>query len=238
MQNRMAERSFDEAFNTSTLAGLTAEDLFFYRQPNVRLAPGERGYYILFAAQAEYRHVYELDLPDTIQDTRYVGIQPGQEVRDVWHSLKFKNTSKQPFTTGAATVMKDGEILGQDMMMYTSVEAEATVRITKALDVRVDDDEEEVERQREFLKIRSGHYDLVTLKGTVQIANRKSEAVTLEISKTLTGEVKQADATPKITSLAKGLRAVNPRQRLEWKIELKPGEKRTLSYTYNVYINN
>ena len=238
MQNRMAERSFDEAFNTSTLAGLTAEDLFFYRQPNVRLMPGERGYYILFSAQAEYRHVYELDLPDTIQDTRYVGIQPGQEVRDVWHSLKFKNTSKQPFTTGAASVMKDGELLGQDMMMYTSPEADATVRITKALDVRVDDDEEEVERKREELKIRSGYYDLVTLKGTVQIANRKSEAVTLEITKTLTGEVKQADATPRITSLAKGLRAVNPRQKLAWKIDLKPGEKKTVTYTYTVYINN
>ena len=238
MQNRMAERSFDEAFNTSTLAGLTAEDLFFYRQPNVRLAPGERGYYILFSAQADYRHAYELDLPDTIQDTRYVGIQPGQEVRDVWHSLKFKNTSKQPFTTGAATVMKNGEILGQDMMMHTSPEAEATIRITKALDVRVDDDEEEVERQREFLKIRSGHYDLVTLKGTIQIANRKSETVTLEIAKILTGEVKQADANPKITSLAKGLRAVNSRQKLDWKIELKPGEKKTLTYTYTVYINN
>lgn len=238
MQNRLAERSFDEAFNTSTLGGLTAEDLFFYRLPNVRLMPGERGYYILFSAQADYRHVYELDLPDTIQDTRYVGIQPGQEVRDVWHSLKFKNTSKQPFTTGAATVMKDGEILGQDMMMYTSAEAEATVRITKALDVRVDDDEEEIERKREELKIRSGHYDLVTLKGTIQIANRKSEAVTLEITKTLTGEVKVAEANPKITSIAKGLRAVNPRQKLEWKIDLKPGDKKTVTYTYTVYINN
>jgi hypothetical protein len=50
--------------------------------------------------------------------------------------------------------------------------------------------------------------------------------------------VKQADASPKITSLAKGLRAVNPRQKLDWKVDLKPGEKKTVTYTYTVYINN
>lgn len=234
-QNRMAERNFDDAFKTSNLPGVSAEDLFFYRQPNVKLKPGDRGYYILFSAQAEYRHVYELELPDTIADTRYVGTNPNLP-KDVWHSLKFKNTSKQPFTTAAATVFKNGEILGQDMMSYTSPESEATVRITKALDVRADDDEEELAREREFLKIRSGHYDLVTLKGTIQLANRKSEPVTLQIEKLLTGEVKAADFKPEITSLAKGLRAVNPRQRLLWKIDLKPGEKQTVTYTYTVYI--
>jgi hypothetical protein len=237
MQNRLAEKSFADAFQMSTLPGISAEDLFFYRLPNVTLKPGERGYYVLLVAESEYRHVYEAELPDTIQDTRYVGIEPGQ-ARDVWHSLKFKNTAKQPLTTAAATVMKDGEVLGQDMMMYTSPEAEATVRITKAMDVRLDDDEEEIERLREDLKIRSGHYDKVTLRGEIQIVNRKPEPITLELCKTLTGEVKTAEGAPKITSLAKGLRAVNPRQRLDWKIELKPGEKKALTYTYTVYINN
>lgn len=234
-QGRMAERRFDEAFETSNLPGVSSEDLFFYRQPNVRLKPGDRGYYILFSATAEYRHVYELELPDTIQDTRYIGSDPGQP-KDVWHSLKFKNTAKQPLTTAVASVMNDGEILGQDMMSYTSPEAEATVKITKALDVRADDDEEELSREREFLKIRSGHYDKVILKGTIQLANRKIDPVQLQIEKVLTGEVQQADAEPKITNLAKGLRAVNTRQRLLWNLELKPGERKTITYTYTVFI--
>ncbi len=235
-QNRMAERDFSDAFSTSPIPGMTAEDLFFYRQPNVKLKPGERGYYVLFSAQADYRHVYEWEIGDTVQDTTYVGRRDQPD--DVWHSLKFKNTSAQPFTTAAATVFKDGEILGQDMMSYTSVGAEATVRITKALDVAADSDEEEVSREREFLKIRSGHYDKVTLKGTLQIANRKSEGVSLEISKTLTGEVIAAEGAPKTTSLAKGLRAVNPRQRVDWKVDLKAGEKKTLTYTYSVFVGN
>jgi hypothetical protein len=235
-QNRMAERDFNDAFTTSPLPGMTAEDLFFYRLPNVRLAKGERGYFILFAAQSEYRHVYEWEIGDTIQDTQYVGRR--NEPDDVWHSLKFKNTSQQPFTTAAATVFKNGEILGQDMMSYTSVGAEATVRITKAMDVRAESDEEEVGREREFLKIRSGHYDKVTLNGTLQMTNRKSDPVTLQISKVLTGELVIAEGEPKATSLAKGLRAVNPRQRLEWKLELKPGEKRSVSYTYTVFVSN
>lgn len=235
-QNRAAERNFDQAFATSPLPGLTAEDLFFYRLPGVKLRPGDRGYNILFSNQVEYRHVYEWEIGDTIQDTTYVGRQ--QQPDDVWHSLKFKNNGKQPFTTAAATVFKDGEILGQDMMSYTSVGAEATVRITKALDVMAESDEEEVDRQREFLKIRSGNYDKVTLRGTLQMANRKSDPVTLQIQKTLTGEMIGGEGDPKVTSLAKGLRAVNPRQKVEWKVDLKPGEKKTLTYTYTVYVSN
>ena len=42
----------------------------------------------------------------------------------------------------------------------------------------------------------------------------------------------------KDTPTAKGLKQVNPRHVLLWEVELKPGEKQTLSYTYDVYVRN
>jgi len=226
---------FDDAFPVTGLGGFQAEDLFFYRQPNVRLKRGERGYYVLLSMTSEYEHVYQWSVPDRIQDTVYVERQ--EQAEDVWHSLKFKNTSKQPLTTGTAVTFKSGEILGQDTLRYASAGQEMSVRITKAMDVRADDVEEEIQRKRDALQLRSGTYDWVRLKGTISVMNRKAEAIKLQITKFLTGELKTADGSPKVTSVAKGLRAINPRQKLDWTVSLKPSEKRELAYEYEVYVS-
>lgn len=229
--------AFDEAFDPSTLQGIQAEDLFFYRQPGVALNKGDRGYYVLLGFDADYEHVYEWEIQDQIRDDRYYNPNPSEVVPDdVWHSIRFKNVSKQPLTTASAVTIKDGEILGQDMLKYTSVGAESCVKITKALDVRAESTEEETARERESLKLRSGYYDLVTLKGVLRITNRKTETVKLSITKYLTGEVKTAEGKPTITTQAKGLRAVNPKQKLEWTVDVKPGAKVELNYSYTVYI--
>lgn len=238
-QNAMrADRrsTFDEAFEMPSLPGISAEDLFFYRLPGVNLKAGERGYHILFKVESDYQHVYTWDVPDAIAVSDYRGLPEGPG--DVWHSLKFKNTSERPFTTAPATTFKDGELLGQDLLYYVSAGADALVRITKALDVRAEGTEEELERQR--LAIHQPniglYFDLVTVKGTLQVKNRKTDKVRLEISKEITGDVVAADGDPKITKTAKGLRQTNPRAIIEWSKELAAGESLTLTYTYKVYV--
>jgi len=232
MTNQMglARGAFDDAFNVSTLPGLSEEDLFFYRLPDVTMKRGDRGYYILFSAKSAYSHIYEWDIPDKIN------VAPSDRPGDVWHSLKFKNNAKQPLTTAPATIFKDGEILGQDMLMYTSVGADALVKMTKALDVRAEDLEEETERKAVVEPVRGSYYDLVILKGTLSVHNRKAEAIKLKITKELTGEMISTEGGPKVRAITKGLRAVNPRHLLEWTIDLKPDEKRVLTYSYKLYI--
>lgn len=228
-----APGNFDEAFPQSNLPGISAEDLFFYRLPGVSLKKGDRGYYVLFSSTSDYSHVYEWSIPDRIVNDRY---NQNDAPADVWHSLSFKNNAGQPLTTGTATIFKGGEILGQDMLRYTSAGSDALVKMTKALDIHAEDAEEETGRTVVEQPIHSNYYDVVTLKGTLSIQNLKSEDVSLKITKELTGEMIAADGTPKITTITKGLRAVNPRQSLEWKINLKPDERRILTYSYRVHI--
>ncbi|MDQ2985367.1 MAG: DUF4139 domain-containing protein [Armatimonadota bacterium] len=225
---------FDEAFNISPLPGLSAEDLFFYRLPKIEMKKGDRGYFILLAMESDYSHVYEWDIPDKVNSGRYA--QEVEKPGDVWHSLKFKNNSKQPLTTGPATIFKDGEILGQDSLLYTSIGADALVKMSKALDVRAEDYEEEIERQVLEQPVRGSWYDVVTLRGTLSVLNRKSETVDLKITKEITGELVTAEGTPKTRTITRGLRAVNPRQRLEWSVPLKAGEGKTITYTYKVHL--
>jgi hypothetical protein len=238
-QNAMrADRrsTFDEAFSIPDLPGVMAEDLFFYRLPGVNLKKGERGYYILFKSESDYQHVYTWNVPDAITANDYRGLPEGPG--DVWHSLKFKNTSERPFTTAPATTFKNGEILGQDMLYYVSPGADALVRITKALDVRAEGSEEEVERQRLAINQPSigMYFDLVTVKGTLVIKNRKADKVKLEITKEMTGEVTAADGDPKISKTAKGLKDTNSRALIEWSKEVASGDSLTLTYTYQVYV--
>lgn len=234
-RNRLSEKlDFAEAFPISQATGEQNEDLFFYPLSKVTLKRGDRGYHVLFTAESEYAHVYTCSLGDSIVDDQYVERPEGP--RDVWHSLKFKNTSGKPFTTASAITMKDSSLLGQDMMHYTSANAEATVKITKALDVAVEDAEEEIERQRDALRTRSRTYDKVTIKGRIRVINRKAQAVSLELSKGVSGEILATDRNPKVTVLAKGLRAVNPRNRIEWKLDLSSGESAEITYQYSVYI--
>jgi len=233
----MAASDFTGAFNPSTLVGEQAEDLFFYRQGGVTLKRGDRALYMLFEAKSEYEHLYKADLFDsTASNDSYMPMPDGPT--DVWHTIKFKNTAGQPLTTGPASMYQKNQVVGQDTLSYTSPGADVTVNMSKALDIRVDASEEEVSRERQVKLPNTNYYDLVTIKGTVSVRNMKKESVKLKLTKSFTGELVSASNAGKETKLAKGLRDVNPRTRVEWEPTMKSGDKLDLTYSYKIYVRN
>ncbi len=228
---------FGEAMSSSPLTAGSEEDLFFYRHPNITDKKGDRSYHILFNAQADYKDLYTWDIPDsTVNNTEYQG-QP-EASQDVWHSLQFKNTSGQPFTTAVATTFKDGQILGQDTMHYVTPGTSAEVRITKALDVHAEVDETEVSRERGVIK-NPGNYplfDLVSIKGTLRVTNLKAKKIAIRIKKELTGDVGAVSGVPAISKTTKGLRAMNPGNRIVWTPEIEAGKSLTLTYSFKLYV--
>ncbi len=74
------------------------------------------------------------------------------------------------------------------------------------------------------------------MEGKLSVTNFQEKAITLEITKTLSGEVKSSQPEAKIESLARGLRRMNAVRKLTWTIELKPGESKQLDYMYEVYV--
>lgn len=228
---------FFTSFDPTLLPGLQEGELFFYRRPDVRMKRGDRAYYVLFRAEAPYETLYTWDIDDSIgNDTNYRPI-PVSSADDVWQSLRFKNTAGQPFTTAAATTFKNGQIIGQDMLQYTSAGAEAKLRITKALDLRAEHSEEEKARTRGALVLPNyGNYDLVTIHGTLELTNMKATKVKVKVTKAFTGELISATGEPKSAKVGKGLQQVNSRFALEWTKEVEPGKKLTISYDYKVYV--
>ena len=122
-----------------------------------------------------YDDLYTWDIADFVENAQYRPQPPDNETQDVWHTIRFTNTSKQPFSTGVATIFKDNQIIGQDTMRYASPGGKAELQITKAMDVSADQLEEEISRDRGALKntYNTITHDLVTLKGTLTLVNRK-----------------------------------------------------------------
>jgi hypothetical protein len=221
--------------------GAAAEDLFLYPAGAVDLDRNEVAYVPLFTESVPYEHIYQWDIPDYVNEqNRYdYGRNQGDDQdaeEEIWHSLRLTNATKTPWTTAPGETVKNGVLLGQDTLKYTPLGGKTTLRITRAIGIKGDQLELETARKRNALQWRGNSYDLVAIEGELSAVNTLAQTVTLEITKTLSGEVKTADPDAKEQKLAKGLRSVNPRTRLTWTIELPPGAAKDLSYTCDVYV--
>jgi hypothetical protein len=220
-------------------AGQVAEDLFLYPVEEVALAKGETGYYPLFTESVPYTEFYHWEIPDYVNEQDRYGRQRREEreqVEEVWHSLRLTNATAVPWTTAPAQLAKDGQIIGQDTLNYTPAKGEATVKITQAVSVKAEQTELEVKREREALRMYGHLFDRVTIEGKLSVANYAGKTISLEIAKTLSGDVKSATPKAEDVSLARGLARMNPTHLLTWKLDLEPGAQQEIGYTYEVLI--
>lgn len=222
-------------------AGKMAEDLFFYPVEKVHLAKAEVGYFPLFTESVPYKHIYKWEIPDYInEEDRYYYQRRRREEPEpkevVWHCLRMENTTKVPWTTAPAEVVKEGLILGQDTLNYTPTQGETTLRITQAVSVKAEQLELEIDRKRDAAQLYGHHYDLITVEGKLSVENFQQKAITLEITKTLSGELKSSQPQATTEKLARGLRRMNEVLKLTWTIELEPGERKQINYIYEVYV--
>lgn len=220
--------------------GASEEDLFLYNKRGIHLKKGERAYYHIFSQEVDYKHIYEWNVPDTLNvDPRGYqrsGQQPaGKE--QVWHSIKLENSTNYPWTTAPALAISGWKPLAQDTINYTPKTTKTNLRLTIATDIKTNRNEYEIERQRDVRLYRSS-YDLVTVKGELYINNAKSKDVTMEIKKKVTGEVLEVSHGGKVEKVAEGLRGVNFNSFISWEIPVKAGEEVEVTYTYKVYIHN
>ena len=222
--------------------GTVSEDLFLYPVENLTLPREQTACIPLFTAEVPYEHIYIWKIPDVLDEhERYRRERESDEqlfAEEVWHSCRLVNNMKMPWTTAAAEFVKDGQLTGQDICYYTAPGAETTVRINRAMNVLAEEAELELERKRNAATFHRCAYDLVKLKGELKLENRLNKSAKVEVTKNLSGEVLETLPRAKDIPTAKGLKRVNPRHVLVWQIGLDPGQKQTLSYTYEVYLRN
>jgi hypothetical protein len=233
--------SLDASYATlKGVPGASEEDLFLYHKKGISLNKGERAYYHIFSQQVDYKHIYEWDVPDTInvdpQGYQQSG-QPEKVPEQVWHSIKLTNSTDYPWTTAPALTISGWKPLAQDIINYTPKGTKTNLKLTVATDIKTNKHEYEMERQRD-VRLYQYSYDLVTVTGELYIKNAKAKDVSMEIKKKITGEVIKVSHEGKVEKVAEGLRGVNYNSFISWEIPVKAGDEVQITYTYKVYIRH
>jgi len=239
------ELTADFSNGVSELSGAPEEDLFLYSHAGTTLGRGERATYNVFSAPVEIEHIYEWDIADTSRVDAFGNVQnvngnqnPSDQdnLNRIWHSLRMKNATKFPWTSAPTLVISGTKPIAQDTLPYTPKGASSNLKLTIATDVRSSQQELEVERKSNVPVRPNYRYDLVTVEGTLKLENYKTKDVHLLIRKSLRGEVLSSTDDGKAEKLARGIALDNPSSMISWDFTLKAGEKKTVTYRYQVYV--
>jgi len=226
-------------YSSYTTEGEKTNDLYMYKIGKVSLPKNTKTSFQIFANNLPYKDVYEVNISDIVNYSynSYVGNDPEQKF-DVYHSLKITNTSENPFTTAAVFVMDENlQPLAQDQMKYTPVGSDVSIQLSRASDVMVKNSEEEVSKTETTKKYANETYTKVILKGTVTVENLQDKKITLSVNKVLTAEITDVSDSGKIKKSGKYY-GLNPNSEVNWEVALTAKEKKTITYSYEVWVRS
>ncbi|MCC6726891.1 MAG: DUF4139 domain-containing protein [Saprospiraceae bacterium] len=221
--------------------GSRNEDLFFYTLKNFSLPKGGRSMQPIFKENVELKHIYECNLPSNegtqIYEPDYLFTPQSNKV---FHTLKLENKTKQPWTTASILVMNNqGERrpISQDMLTYTPIGDKTYVKLTEAVEVRIEQAERELDRQQRALSDRRyGSFDLVQVEGKIKVKNFKDKQLDLRLKRDIVGTLKKSSVD---WQKAEVINPNNPRNRKTnvcWETPIKANGELEIVYTYEVYV--
>jgi hypothetical protein len=230
------------AFNLALGATPTGEGVDLHYQPigPRTLAQGDALFLVVGKGKSEYERIVEWLVPDT--RNIYGQLDARETGDDVWDALKFKNPLPFPMTTGPATVTASGRFNGQRTSYWVNAGEETVLHVEKALSVRTRSIENEQLKEngssRDLIWVGGRQYRRTTVEGELAVGNHRKESIALVIRRRFSGELIQAEGTPKQTLREEGVYSVNKRQELLWTLALKGGEERKLKYSYTILVPN
>ncbi|GAB2815568.1 hypothetical protein [Ferruginibacter profundus] len=208
-------------------AGQKLEDLYYYQLGVIDLEKNARVIVPVMTTNISYSEIYTANLP--LRSTMMEGANSIQ----TYHSFLVNNSTSAPLTSGAVFVMNaGGQPLAQAQLNYTPVKGSSEMQLSKAIDVQVKNDEEESGREKSTVKKNgSEYYEKVTHTGAISITNYKDKKITIRINKVIDGIFIKADNNGKSRKI-KAADEDDTVSELYWQVEVAPGAKMKLQYTY------
>jgi disulfide oxidoreductase YuzD len=229
----------NESANTDAIA-TNVEDLYFYPLHHFSLKKGAKAMYPLLTQEVEIAHVFECDLKsnqDFIDRSHNYNFTPDTK-NPVFHSLKMRNESNLPWTTGLAFIAKSEKgiamPLGQDKLNFTASKGQTYLKITQTPEIQVKHSEKELERKDE------GTYDLVTIESTILVKNYKNKDVNMDIRRLVYGDVLKSDLKfEREEIIIPAFNYINyTAANLCWEFAVKANKEQSIKYTYKILVYN
>jgi hypothetical protein len=186
-----------------------SEDLFVFNVQHVTLKRGERMVLPIAEFTLPYQDVFTLDLPfgpppevrgnlNTEQQRELARLFNAPKVM---HKLRLTNNSKYPLTTAPALIIRQGRVLAQGMMTYTSTGASVDLPITTAVDFQVKKSDVESKRTPNAVEENGNRYSRIDLAGKITVTSHRTQPAELEITRYVLGVADSAEAEGRVEKL-------------------------------------
>jgi len=177
------------------------EDLYVFTVKHVTLKKDQRMVLPIAEYTLPYKDVFTLDLPFAPPPEMRNNINSEQQAElarllnapQVLHKIRLTNKNTQPLTTAPALILSGDRVLGQGMMTYTAIGSETDLTLTAAPDIRVKKTDKETQRTPDAVTWQNQHYMRIDLAGTIHLTDYRDQAVDLEVTRNVLGNVGKAD---------------------------------------------
>ena len=206
--------------NLPTMAEPGGADYTVYTKKDMTVRRGEKAIVTLFRKKIKYSHVYRWSPPARMQ-----------------HLLALQNSTDTAWTTGPCLVISGDRPLGEDLLKYVPRGGTGEIPVATAINIAHEKDESEIARKLKAHSPRSNYYlDLVTLKGEVLLKNFAKHEAPIFITVAVPGKPDEASDDGQTRSDPAKLQLLQRCGTIRWKIELAPGKKMKLNYSYQRYV--
>ena len=208
--------------NLPRMDGPAATDYTVYTKRDLTVRRGEKAIVTLFVKKIDYGHIYRWSPPGRIQ-----------------HLLSLLNDTDTAWTTGPCLAVSGERPLSEDILSYTPKAAKAELPVTTAINIAHEQHETEIDRAYKAQSIgRDTFLDLVTLEGSLTIANYEAKDVDVVISVPVPGRPISASDEGKISIDATKLELSERRGAVRWKVAVAPGKTKELTYQYERFVRS
>ncbi len=238
LSNNAMNNEFDSFdFSGSGYEQTNLEDLFFYEVNNFSLPKDGSSQFEILSEEFTYEDLYNVDLP--VNGT-YGTQAKDKKPNEVWHSIKFANSTSKPLTTGIGMIYRKNDLnyepVSQDQLNYTPPGAKSYLKMTVASDIAVQHNDKETARVQD-IKLKNYYYDKLTIEGEIRIKNFKNKNFKLNIQRIINGELLNTNSPWKFEKKLDLYSTVNAMNDISWEVDLKAGEEKTITYSYTVLVD-
>lgn len=208
--------------NLPQLDSAGGSDFTVYTKNDLTVRRGEKAIVTLFVRKIRYTHTYTWTPPGQVQ-----------------HFLNLQNDTDTPWTTGPILAISGDRPLTEELLKYTPREGVCPIQVTSAVNVATEKNEAEQERKlNAYSPEKDVHYDLVTLKGDLKLRNFEPRPADITVIVNVPGKPMSATDNGAMAGDPNKLLLREREGTITWKLSIKSGETKSLSYTYERYVRS
>ncbi len=202
--------------------GAGASDFTVYTREGLTVRKGEKAIVTLFSNPVKYGHVYRWSPPG-----------------DIEHYLVLHNETDTAWTTGPCLISSGGKALSEDLLKYVPKGGRGELRVSTAINIAHNQHEEEVNRELKAHQPSSNVFlDLVTINGVLTLSNYGGKTADVIVDLNLPGKPLAASDGARIALDPSKLQLQERSGSVHWRIDLKGGETKRLTYQYERYVRS